>query len=474
MKFNLKVNSLLIVTVVLITGMLLSGCIDSEQCTSHSPDTQSTAKPCIPQPCEPLETYLSFDLSETNTEIKRLTSAEGIQMNPIWTPDGENIVYEQDGDIFVVGINGDEPLKLASGYNPIVSSDGHEVLFLRVGTLTGSFNHETDTVEVIAVDISSHHERRIRILDTSEAKVNRVVRGGEGYVQYGRLSPSGKHLSLWCRQERSSRLALWDIEDGGLTIIDSLVPESYGSWNYDETLFVFSALSDEDIAGDSDPHSDIWQIDLNSGQMSNLTSTPYTHEFSPTYSPDGSKIAYKSGSSEDYGMWISCAEQIWTMDPDGNNKHLVIKRYLPYYSYFSDNQLVWYPTSSSLSMVTWGFDMIGNDIACLTQGIWDIGKESDPHGGWQTDVNHKWHVLSFPCSKGTIGSIAWSADGSKIAFEWAPDTLLIEEHDHLGVIVHAEFEEADQHIYSWEVPKEWFEYHEPKTQLYPSARITTH
>jgi Tol biopolymer transport system component len=62
---------------------------------------------------------------------------------------------------------------------------------------------------------------------------------------------------------------------------------------------------------------EIYRVDLDGGNLSALTSDSASDGL-PTWSPDGSKIAFVSNRD---GEW-----SIWSMDPDGRNKrrHFVI------------------------------------------------------------------------------------------------------------------------------------------------------
>ncbi|HSA32082.1 MAG TPA: hypothetical protein P5160_09845, partial [Candidatus Omnitrophota bacterium] len=56
---------------------------------------------------------------------------------------------------------------------------------------------------------------------------------------------------------------------------------------------------------------DIFTLDLDTGQVSQLTSGPYWNDFAK-WSPDGTKILFISNRSG--------TQDVWLMDADGNNQ----------------------------------------------------------------------------------------------------------------------------------------------------------
>lgn len=66
-------------------------------------------------------------------DIVDLAAGEGNQQYPTLTPDGSRVVYHDGGDIWVVGVDGSNPVQLTSGpatdWESIVSPDGTTVVF---------------------------------------------------------------------------------------------------------------------------------------------------------------------------------------------------------------------------------------------------------------------------------------------------------------------------------------------------------
>jgi len=61
-----------------------------------------------------------------------------------------------------------------------------------------------------------------------------------------------------------------------------------------------------------DNYDDVWSINADGTDLTRLTDSPW-HEFDPAWSPDGTRIAYRS-EPHDY-------PQLWIMNADGSGKH---------------------------------------------------------------------------------------------------------------------------------------------------------
>jgi TolB protein len=81
------------------------------------------------------------------------------------------------------------------------------------------------------------------------------------------------------------------------------------AWSPDGETLAFSARVDEQV--------DVYAARRSDGAITQLTRDA-AHDWSPTYSPDGSRMAFLSGASD--------AAQIWVMAPDGSERERITNR----------------------------------------------------------------------------------------------------------------------------------------------------
>ena len=186
--------------------------------------------------------------------------------------------------IFTMNPDGSEQTKIGSGYSPSWSADGQKVVFER---FTGG---EED------------FDANIFVMDADGSDVEQVT-SGEGYDSSPSFSP-----------------------DGG-TIV-------FVRWTYEESTETETA--------------DIFTVDVDSGEVRNLTNTPTTYEESPAYSPDGSKIAFSQ-----YG---SSSSDIYVMDADGSDQQKLTNTRRT-----DEYDPDWSPDGSRIAFASYRFSFGGGD-----------------------------------------------------------------------------------------------------------------
>ena len=125
-------------------------------------------------------------------------------------------------------------------------------------------------------------------------------------------SPDGRRI---VHDVFSSNRGIDIINDDGawqVSVIDNDADFVYfeASWSPDGSRIAMVKISN---LFESDEARDIYVMDVDGGNLIQLTDTANGYEYVPTWSPDGSKIVYDFTPTGANG-------EIWVMDADGSNK----------------------------------------------------------------------------------------------------------------------------------------------------------
>ena len=166
-----------------------------------------------------------------------------------------------------------------------------------------------------------------------------------------------------------------------------------------------------------DNWDDVYTIDADGSNLTPLTNGPI-HEFDPSWSPDGSRIAYRTDAGD--------VTEIWLMNADGTDQHRLTEGLSP----------AWSPDGSTIAFA--GPKGSTGIITLIRPDGTGLRQLADTEGGeypsWSPDGtriafnenlsgNHRMHIVQVDGSgvTGPIGGgegwqVAWSRDGASILF----------------------------------------------------------
>jgi Tol biopolymer transport system component len=182
--------------------------------------------------------------------------------------------------------------------------------------------------------------------------------------------------------------------------------------------------------------SDIWSMDADGSNRTNLTNTPFIGESEPSWSPDGAKIVFNRGSNQP-------ESGIYVMNADGSDVRRVT-RYGRWPLWSPDGTKIAYVLSlSAKPMAVYVVNVDGSGEVKLTddQGSQDIifdlswspdgtkfafyrsRSNTDDAGIWtmNADGSEQKRIISYTAVQHGVNNPEWSPDSAHLVFEggWA-------------------------------------------------------
>lgn len=239
---------------------------------------------------------------------------------PSISPDGRQVAYAEDGTVFVINDNGQDPVAMTtdsgSAWSPRWSHDGSSLYFVsdrgdntQIWSLPVDGPGEAQAVTRYEHGISSINfspdetrllvefrddELRDLAQDADSPAPPFVVKrrqfkrdSGEGYLTAG----STRHLYVY------------DIASGELEqVTTGSFDEGDGSWSPDGKSIAF--VSNRERQPDASYRADIWVLAVDdgaNGELRQLTDNENS-KYSPSFSPDGTLVAYLSAGDGVYSV----------------------------------------------------------------------------------------------------------------------------------------------------------------------------
>lgn len=246
----------------------------------------------------PLEEGRSFHL-ETD---------EGSWISLDVSPDGEWIVFDLLGDLYLLPFAGGQAQRITSGMEfdsqPRFSPDGRRVLF--VSDATGGEN-----LHVLELD-----ERD----DEGEYEVHSLTEGKNNSYSSPEWTPDGEYVVATKSFGRRGKLWMWHVDGGsGIQLIDEpqnvkTIGAAFGS---DDRYIWFARRTGDWQYNAIFPQYQIYYYDRDTGEQVARTSR-YGSAVRPTLSPDGELMVYATRFETETGLRVrqlDSGDERWLMYP---------------------------------------------------------------------------------------------------------------------------------------------------------------
>ena len=241
-------------------------------------------------------------ISAMDSDGSGQTHLADLATDPAWSPDGTKIAYVHYGHIYSMNADGSNQTLLDGGYGDEAPA------------------WSPDGSKILFARSSSSSLRDIYSMNADGSGVTLVASRGTdpawspdgskiAFAHMTNCSPSGS-----CSTEDTMDIYLMNPDGTGQVDITNrrLAGEFSPQWSPDGTkiVFAYNALDDPEAGGD--PFYDLGVINPDGTGWANLTSTASPDELAPQWSPDGQKM-----------LFFVPYDRIYIMDPDGNNRTAV-------------------------------------------------------------------------------------------------------------------------------------------------------
>ncbi len=212
---------------------------------------------------------------------------------------GDTIAYSSGENIYTMNTDGTDITELARGDGPSWTPDGTKIVFsFGLGRWLG--------------DITD-----IYIMDANGANRVNLTRGRHNVNHSPVVSPDGTKIAFTSYRDGNHEIYVMNADGKNLKNLTlHLDDDTWPAWSPDGRKIAFWSRQ---VAGEIPILSDIFVMDADGANRTNITQNPRASNRTPSWSPDGSKIAYAAVRNVDRVDFWNSALDIVVMNADGTN-----------------------------------------------------------------------------------------------------------------------------------------------------------
>ncbi|MEN8139424.1 MAG: S9 family peptidase, partial [Bacteroidota bacterium] len=352
-------------------------------------------------------TYYSLDENKGEKNIYKvdvksgktvqLTNEQGSEGAASFSKDGKKIFYVKSGQLWSMNSDGSSKTQLteleggASNYK--ISPDGKHILYakeVKLLSTTKDFYPEYDKAEAVIVDNLMHRHWD----DWSDEYFSHIF-----VADFDGAKITGEAKDIMKGEK-------WDTPMKPFGGSDDII------WSPDskKILYVCKKMYGKDYAIST--NSDIYEYNLFSGNTKNLTKGMMGYDKHPTFSPDGSKLAWLSMATDGYE---SDKNDIVIMDLKSGKKYNQTAKWdetVSEYTWGVKGKNIYFGAGVEATYQIFSLTMDKNlaktnpekQIKQITEGLHDIrgiNATKNAFFAHKKDMNHANEVYSFDMKKGT-------------------------------------------------------------------------
>lgn len=273
-----------------------------EQESAFSPDGEFIAYTKIPDDEIPDYQIWLFEIATEESEY--LTDG----WLPDWSPDGKEIVYVYNRDIYKINVETKQIKQLTtwgSCFYPDWSPNGKRIAF--------DTNHDDPKGANV-----------IWLMDTNGTNYKDISTHGTGEWREPDWSPSGDRLVHIRYVVGVTFPEIFIMDSSGqnsVRLTNNQTDDSSPAWSPDGSKIAYVGETRDE---NGKAYYNIWVMDTNGNNKIQLTHEPegqnWSSAFNPAWSPDGNQVVYARVEAFEKRREIEWAWHLWIMDADGENK----------------------------------------------------------------------------------------------------------------------------------------------------------